>query len=185
MLYTRKGDEGTTRTLNSQKGERISKASCQIESLGALDELDSFLGLLRVKSADILWQVGGKKAEEVIKWVQNCLFIIQAETAGSDKKIQAAEITELERLTDGIEKELPLRKSFSLPGGTELSAMFDIARTLARKTERRIISGVNEGVISIGKDSLAFMNRLSSLLYALARLVNVKAGAADDAPWYN
>src|ERR1017187_151305 len=98
MLYTRKGDAGTTKDFKSKDGERKSKSSCQTEALGALDELNSFLGLVKVKSASITWKVKGKSPTDIIHWVQNCLFSIQAETAGADKKIGREKVSEMESL---------------------------------------------------------------------------------------
>ncbi len=185
MLYTRKGDSGTTKVFDSKSGERISKSSCQTESLGALDELNSFLGLVKVKSSGIKWSVNEKKIDDIVNWVQNCLFIIQAEVAGSDKKINGDKINEMELLVDLIEKEMPPIKTFFISGGTELTALMDISRTLARKAERRVIEASEKGSVSVGGPTLAFLNRLSSLLYALARFINFKTGVHEEAPWYN
>jgi putative NIF3 family GTP cyclohydrolase 1 type 2 len=106
MLYTRKGDDGTTKSFSTKSGVRISKSSCQTESLGALDELNSFLGLPKIKSTNLDWSVCDKNLESIIFWVQNNLFIIQAEVAGADKKIEEIKIKEMEVWIDAIEKEL-------------------------------------------------------------------------------
>ena len=96
MLYTKKGDRGTTKTLRQKKGERISKASCQTEALGALDEFNSFLGLVKVRVKNLKWKITGQACENIINEVQQNLFIIQAEVAGADKTIKAGKIKELE-----------------------------------------------------------------------------------------
>ena len=193
MLYTRKGDTGTTKAFNSKPGQRISKSSCQTEALGALDELNSFIGLLKVKLADVPWSVqvsegavsdSSKKPAEIVQWVQECLFIIQAETAGADKKMEQTKIDRIEFTIDWIEKEMPPITTFFISGGTELAAMFDISRTLARKAERRVIAGVENGEVVVGPVTLAFLNRLSSLFYALARLSNHLSGIKEQAPTY-
>ncbi len=201
MLYTRKGDTGTTKVLNTKAGQRISKSSCQTESLGALDELNSFLGLLKVHLTDTTWDMPGTlpaalpgkkvsghgrvRPDEVIHWVQNCLFVLQAEAAGSDLSVKASDITAVEYMIDEIEKEMPPIKTFFISGGTELAALSDVSRTLARKAERRVIAAVEEGSIAMESASLQFLNRLSSLLYGLSRYVNFRSGAAEQAPWYN
>lgn len=185
MLYTRKGDSGTTKAFDTKPGERISKSSARTESLGALDELNSFLGLAKVKVADSSWSVNGKKPAEILHWIQNGLFIVQAEVAGSDKKVSDDRIAEMEAFVDTIEKELPPIKTFFISGGTEVAALFDISRTLARKAERRLVRALEEESISVGAPTLAFMNRLSSLLYALARFSNFTSGVDEKAPWYN
>jgi cob(I)alamin adenosyltransferase len=184
MLYTRKGDSGSTKVFNSKPGVRISKSSCQTETLGALDELNSFLGLIKVKISGLEWSVGKKKPAAIIHWIQNCLFIIQAEIAGADKKIGKGKVDELEKIIDVIEKELPPIKTFFISGSTELSALLDIARTLARKAERRVVGGAERSEFKIGKLTLAYLNRLSSLLYALARLSAYKSGINEESPTY-
>jgi cob(I)alamin adenosyltransferase len=189
MLYTRKGDSGTTKTFNSKPGVRISKSSCQTEALGALDELNSFIGLAKVKLADLSWVVNvsadtTQSLPEVIWWVQECLFIIQAETAGADKHIGEDKVTRLEFVVDWAEREMPPIKTFFISGGTECAALLDISRTLARKAERRVIAGIEKGEVVVGPTTLAFLNRLSSLFYALARLSNHKSGIKEVAPTY-
>ena len=193
MLYTRKGDSGTTKAFNSKPGQRISKSSCQTEALGALDELNSFIGLVKVKLSDLTWtaQISSdqsvdstKKPAEIIQWVQECLFIIQAQVAGADKKIEQTKIDRIEYIVDWIEKEMPPIKTFFISGGTELAALFDVSRTLARKAERRVIAGTEHGEVVVDALTLTFLNRLSSLFYALARYNNHKAGIVEQAPCY-
>jgi cob(I)alamin adenosyltransferase len=185
MLYTRKGDSGTTKDLKSKPGERKSKSSCQTESLGALDELNSFLGLVKVKAAGVEWVVSNKKPAEIVLWVQNGLFSIQAEVAGADKRVGQEKVTEMEGWIDAMEKEMPPIKTFFISGGTELGALFDISRTLARKAERRAIAAVEQKEVVLDTATLAFLNRLSSLLYAFARLTNHKSGIKEQPPTYS
>jgi cob(I)alamin adenosyltransferase len=184
MLYTRKGDSGTTKDFKSGPGQRKSKSSCQTESLGALDELNSFLGLAKVKVADVTWSVNGKSPTEIIVWAQNCLFTVQAEIAGADKKVGQDKIIEMEGWIDSMEKEMPPIKTFFISGGTELAALFDVSRTLARKAERRVIAGIEAGEFKVNLATLAFLNRMSSLMYALARLTNHKSGITEQSPTY-
>jgi cob(I)alamin adenosyltransferase len=184
MLYTRKGDGGTTKDFKSGPSERKSKSSCQTETLGALDELNSLLGLVKVKSAGAVWKVKGKLPAEIVHWIQNCLFSVQAETAGADKKIGQGKVTEMEGMIDAIEHELPPITTFFISGGTELAALFDISRTLARKAERRAVAAVESGEVILDPATLAFLNRLSSLMYALARLTNHKSGITEEPPSY-
>lgn len=184
MLYTRKGDSGTTKDFASGPGVRKSKSSCQTESLGALDEMNSFLGLVKVCSASVDWSVNGTKPDAILLWVQQCLFSVQAEVAGADKRVGQAKVTEMEAWIDWVEKELPPIKTFFISGGTELAALFDISRTLARKAERRVVAAADAGEISPDPATLAFLNRLSSLLYALARLTNHKSGIVEQPPTY-
>jgi ATP:cob(I)alamin adenosyltransferase len=174
MLYTRKGDNGTTKTFGCD--QRISKSSAVAEALGTLDEVNSFLGILKVKSANDL--------AKTIHQVQENLFIIQAEVAGAGKTISEDKVKEIESIIDSAEKELPQIRTFFISGGTELAAHFDFARTLARRAERRVVGVSDEGLVKIGMHTLAYLNRLSSLLYALARLSNHLSGINEESPKY-
>ncbi len=191
MLYTRKGDKGTTKTLDLKPGERISKSSCRTESLGALDELNSYLGLVRAalsrprdlgfKTEDL--KIRSKSFAEICFEVQENLFIIQSELAGSGKAMTEMKVKAVEELVDAAEREMPPIKTFFIPGATELGALFDVARTLARKAERRVVAAVEQET-RVGEHTLSYLNRLSSLLYALARLSNHKLGASEQPPTY-
>jgi len=185
MLYTRKGDDGTTKTFGCSG--RISKSSLVTEALGSLDEINSLLGWCKVKSGsfDFLLDLNGnqKSLSEIIGNLQQDLFVIQAELAGADKKIGSDRTIFLETVTDKIEKELPLITSFIVSGGIELSAMFDFARTIARRTERSVIRVKDDNLI-LSSEALSYLNRLSSVLYALSRFVNVKSGVVEDKPHY-
>jgi cob(I)alamin adenosyltransferase len=187
MLYTRKGDKGTTKVFG--RNERVSKSSPLPEALGTLDELNSYLGLCRAdmrgRSAFTI-PVRGKNrnAEAIVYDVQQTLFIVQAEVAGAKKKVSKAKVTALEAVTDSIEKTIPPITSFSLAGGTYLSALFDVARTISRRTERRVILVHEDGIQRISVHTLAYLNRLSSLLFALARYANYVDGVREEAPTY-
>lgn len=184
MLYTRKGDGGTTKTFDAQPGQRISKSSCNTESLGALDEVNSFLGLCKVQSHATRYTLHAKPFADIVGEVQQNLFIVQAELAGAPKTMAEEKIKELEVLIDSVEKELPPIKTFFVSGGTELAVLFDIARTLVRKAERRVVGLHESGERKIGEQTLAYLNRLSSLMYALARLSNHLAGIKEESPHY-
>jgi len=185
MLYTGKGDNGTTSTFGSCN-QRISKSSAVAEALGTLDEANSFLGLVKtnVRASEMRVTEEGNSLSVVIDSVQQNLFIVQAELAGADKHIEESKVVEMEAVIDTIEKELPPIKSFFVSGGTELGAILDFARTLARRAERRVVAVAEEGGQGVDKDTLAYLNRLSSLLYALARQVNHKSGITEEPPRY-
>lgn len=192
MLYTRKGDNGTTKDFKSGPGVRTSKSSCQTEALGASDELNSFLGLAKVKAAVAMhegplagWRIDGKAPAEIVAWVQDSLFSVQAELAGADKRVGDAKVRQMEAWIDSMEKDMPPIKSFFISGGTELAALFDVSRTLARKLERRVVAANESGETPVDPATLAFLNRLSSLLYALARLTNHKSGITEQPPSYS
>jgi cob(I)alamin adenosyltransferase len=187
MLYTRKGDEGTTKTLDT--GARISKASALPEALGTLDEVNSYIGYARAvtrRQPTSPLALGKKNysVEYLLHEIQENLFIVQAELAGADKKITKAKVTRAELVTDTIEKVIPPITGFSIAGGTELSALLDVTRTMARRAERRCI-GVHEANLrTLSKQTLAYLNRLSSVLFALARYANYAAGVEEQKPSY-
>ena len=112
MLYTQKGDSGTTKTFGCD--QRISKSSLVAEALGALDETNSFLGLARARTKNKSFKMGNGRLEypELILEVQQNLFIVQAEVAGATMTIDAAKVKRVEEIVDGIEKILPPIKSF-------------------------------------------------------------------------
>ena len=139
MLYTRKGDKGTTYTYGCD--QRISKSSAIAEALGSLDEINSFLGIIKVESEKNKWKIPGSdlNLENYIHSIQETLFIIQAEVAGFPKQIPEGKIKDIETVIDEIEKTLPPIKTFFISGGTKLGALFDFARTIARRAERRVV----------------------------------------------
>ncbi len=183
MLYTKKGDDGKTSTFGCD--QRISKSSAIAEALGSLDEINSFLGICKVKSEENrLVLTDGTNFSKIIHEVQKNLFIIQAEVAGSKMSITPDKIKEIETIVDEIEKELPPIKSFFISGGSEIATLFDIARTISRRAERRVITVADEEKVEVSEFTKGYLNRLSSLLYALARLTNHKLGISEEGPDY-
>ncbi|MFA7302663.1 MAG: cob(I)yrinic acid a,c-diamide adenosyltransferase [Candidatus Paceibacterota bacterium] len=176
-LFTGKGDGGTTKAFGCDQ-QRISKSSELPEALGSLDELNAFLGFVKMRAVEV------PRIQEIVRGTQEQLFIVQAEVAGADKRLAAGSVADVEKLVNEIENEIPPIKSFSIAGGTELSAMLDVARTLARRAERRIVAVIEGGFREVAPETKAYMNRLSSLLFALARLANHLAGVAEENPKY-
>ena len=178
MLYTGKGDGGTTKMFDSPSGVRLSKSSELPEALGTLDELNAFIGFVKMRVTDNL------KIAKELRIVQEKLFIVQAEVAGADKRLKREDVTHVEEVIAQIEKEIPPVTGFCVAGGTELSALLDVARTLSRRAERRVVAIDGSGIRKIETDSLAYMNRLSSLLFALARLANHLEEVQEENPKY-
>lgn len=181
-LFTGKGDRGDTGLFGSK--QRVSKSSAVAEALGTLDECNSFLGLCKAAAREKAFVFDKRGTAEMVHDVQDHLFTAQAEVAGADKHIPAESVRALEHLINAIEKELPPIKSFLVSGATETSAWFDVARTLARRAERRVVAVHEEGSRPIHEHTRAYLNRLSSLLYALARLANHHAGIYEKPPDY-
>ena len=177
MLYTGKGDGGTTKVFGCDQ-QRISKSSALPEALGALDELNAFLGFVKMRS------LNNQRISGALRDAQEALFIIQAEVAGADKRITPEKVEEIETITNAIEKEIPPLKGFSIAGGTELSALLDVARTIARRAERRLVAVTEAQLRELTPETKSYMNRLSSLLFALARLANHQEGIKEETPSY-
>jgi cob(I)alamin adenosyltransferase len=182
MLYTRKGDKGDTSAFGCD--QRFSKSSAIAEALGTLDEVNAFLGVCKMKSVGSDVSVERKNLTDILDEIQQNLFIVQAEIAGAPKTIESGKVKEAEVVVDIIEKQLPQVKSFFVSGGVQLAAMIDFARTLSRRAERRVVAVKEEGLTEVGDHTLAYLNRLSSLLYALTRLVNLKSGIREQSPTY-
>ena len=182
-LYTGKGDNGTTKTFGCD--QRISKSSIIAEALGSLDEINSFLGLIKVKTQGLnKFSILDKTYEFIIHEIQENLFIIQAEVAGADKYLSEEKLRICEAYINEGEKLLPPITTFFISGGTEIAALSDIARTIARRAERRVVGVHEEGLVKLGDYTLAYMNRLSSLLYCLARLANHFSDLKEKSPNY-
>src|SRR3989344_8593569 len=217
-LFTGKGDNGTTKVYGCN--QRISKSSDIAEALGSMDEINSFLGLCKTQSAYLGYKINEVKIADIGHEIQKNLFIIQAELAGAEKMIEEHKVREVEEIINEIEIKLPPIKHFFISGGpSELSkeqlagaglgAIFDIARTIARRAERRVTAVAEEQTLSlfeslsdnkaggeknggevtkeevqkgIGLHTRSYLNRLSSILYALARYSNHLAGISEEAP---
>ncbi len=194
ILYTGFGDKGTT-TLFDCNQQRISKSSNIIEALGSIDELNAYLGVVKVY-ADIehlKLKISNKNVSFsiLIEEIQQKLFIIQAEIAGSKMTILKKDLNRIENIINKIGDILPPIKSFTISGGSILSAELDYTRTLTRLAERRLVSVVEENIISqkrkniVGPVTVSYLNRLSSLLFAMSRYSNFLLSIKEDHPNYN
>ena len=188
MLYTGKGDGGTTKLFDSPQGKRLSKSTFIFEALGTLDELNSSLGYAKTlsKKSNGVLAVGTQKVsyEEILETFQQNLFCIQAELGGGDMRPTKDHILYLEKVIREIEALLPSIKSFIVPGGGETGAYLDIGRTIARRAERHLVSLQDAKERIISDESLAYLNRLSSALYALARFANYQEKYSEKKPNY-
>ncbi len=175
MFYTKNGDNGKTKIFGCD--QKLSKSSAVAEALGSLDEANSFLGVVKSKSKN-------SELKKIVHKIQENLFIIQANVSGAKNKITEKEISEMEKKIDAIEKEIPPIHNFIISGATEESALLDYARTLARKSERRVVAVSDEGKEKIDPKTLSYLNRLSSFLFALARHSAYKSGINEGSPKY-
>jgi cob(I)alamin adenosyltransferase len=172
-IYTRTGDDGSTGTAD---GRRVAKDSALIEAIGALDELNSHLGLL------LALDLPGDTAS-VLHKVQHWLFNIGAEVGGSKNyRLPEQAVLELEAALDHYNAALPPLKEFILPGGSQTAATCHLARSVSRRAERRLISWFGGNPQAGNPEALKYLNRLSDLLFVLARVL-LKAEGGHEEYW--
>jgi cob(I)alamin adenosyltransferase len=195
-LYTRSGDDGTTGLFG---GGRVSKDHPRVEAYGAVDELNAAIGLAAAEVARESRETGsgGARADStrllqllahIFADLQSRLFDIGADLAtpeGSKQeakilRISDAQVAEVEKWIDEIDGGNAPMKSFVMPGGTELAARLHIARTICRRAERAMIRLRHTEPVSGG--AIVYINRVSDMLFAMARRANKEAGIAD-VPW--
>jgi len=172
VIYTKRGDAGETSLydVNSSQRKRVSKSSCSIAALGAIDELNSFLGIC-VSLSDDKWL---KKALENI---QGDLLTIGSIIAGSDLRFSVTKTKNLEKIIDELEGRLPVLKNFIIPGGGELAVHLHFARSLSRRVERAVVRLNKKKPVKLAL--LMYLNRLSDALFMLARNENYNNGVKD------
>lgn len=182
MYYTRTGDNGTTTLYGCD--QRLSKSSAIAEALGALDEATASLGMLRVHMKSFAMP-GGIKVVEVVEEILGHMFTIQAELAGAEKHLARDTVSRLEQSITVLADAIPVVTHFIVPGETEASALADITRTVVRRAERHVVAVAEEKIATPASETLAYLNRLSSFLFVLARYVNREAGVDEHAPMYD
>lgn len=178
-IYTRTGDQGET---SLRGGRRVRKSLLRVEAYGALDELSACLGIAAAALSD-------PETADLLTQVQRDLFALSARIADGEKdeppvdgKLAFPEtrVSTLERAIDLAEATLPPLKTFILQGGCEAGARLHFARTVCRRAERRLVALAEQEAIA--PVFLAYLNRLSDLLFVLARLANHRAGHSE-VPW--
>jgi cob(I)alamin adenosyltransferase len=176
-IYTRGGDAGET-SLGS--GERVPKDHVRIEAYGDVDELNAVIGLVLARHV-----ATGVAAS--LDRIQNELFDLGADLAvplDDDRRerlrVTAEQVAGLEELCDRSNRDLEPLRSFVLPGGTEVAALLHQARTVCRRAERRVVTLAREEPVN--PHALTYLNRLSDLLFILARRANREAGV-DEPLW--
>lgn len=188
ILYTGKGDKGTT-TLYHCNQQRISKSANIIEALGALDELNAYLGVVKVhsdnKKLKLLINKKNFSYVSLVDEIQQMLFVIQAELAGSDMSVKEKDLKKCELIINTISLKLPPLNAFTISGRSLINAELDFARTLARRAERRVIAVEEEGMKKMNLNTIAYLNRLSSVLFALSRYSNCLLSIPEEHPTYN
>jgi cob(I)alamin adenosyltransferase len=163
-VYTKAGDAGQTSLVG---GVKVSKASSRVEAYGDVDELNSLIGVARA-------QLGHAQVDDVLSLIQNDLFTVGGDLA-SPADVQVPRIDEsfiksLEEYADHFLTDLEPLREFILPGGSVPGAMLHLARTVARRAERRVVALAQTE--EINSQVIVYLNRLSDLLFILARVVN-------------
>lgn len=173
-IYSRQGDDGTTGLCS---GERVSKAHLRVEACGSVDELNAALGLARAANPH-------PTVAPCLERVQDRLFALGAELAappGPGKfsaRITPNDIAWLEEKIDGMSGELPELRNFIHPGGTPAAAQIHAARAICRRAERVACALARQEIV--GREALAYLNRLSDFLFTLARYENLRSGAKES-----
>jgi cob(I)alamin adenosyltransferase len=176
-IYTRTGDRGETGLFG---GGRVPKSHARVEAYGAVDELNSVIG----------WAIAVQEDDDIRRKlisIQPDLFTLGAHLAtppAKDRRRRPAlpelgpgRVAELERWIDEADAELPELRAFILPGGVQAGAALHVARTVCRRAERRVVALA--AIEPVEDDIIVYLNRLSDLLFMLARLANHRAGASE------
>jgi len=170
-IYTKTGDKGLTSLYG---GKRVSKSDPQVNGYGSVDELNSVIGILLSELEK------NHKVSALLKNVQEDLFTIGAHLAGGKASFNfiGPRISQMEKMIDELDRDLPQLKNFILPGGTKEASLAHFVRTVGRRTERE--------VVKLYKDSdfpdsrvLIYLNRFSDLMFIIARFLNNQAGLKD------
>ncbi len=174
-IYTRTGDSGETGLFD---GTRVPKSDARVSAYGDVDELSAWLGLVRAGGVD-------ERIGEMIEQIQRDLFAVGARLADPSRRIagrvekaavSADDVTRLEGWIDALESELPPLRRFILAGGSPAGASLHVARTVCRRAERAM-AGLGAG--GFEPELLVYVNRLSDLLFVMARAVNHRGGVAE------
>ena len=176
-IYTRTGDAGDTGLFG---GGRVGKDDPRVEAYGDVDELNAALGLAR--AVEMMPRI-----DETLVPIQRDLFSIGALLATPDRekmqqhlakaRIDDGRVAELERAIDEGEAELEPLRAFIVPGGTPKAAALHVARTVCRRAERRVVALARD--VELPEIVVVYLNRLSDLLFVLARVANRRAGAGE------
>lgn len=173
-MYTRTGDKGETGLFS---GERVPKNSLRVEAYGSVDELSSWIGYARSLVED-------SQVDAILERLQQDLFLVGADLATRPKELSSRKekVTEvmvrrLEKDIDLLDAELPVLSTFIVPAGTRAAAALHVARTVARRAERRtVMLAQNE---KLNPQLVPYLNRTSSLLFVLARVANKRASVEE------
>lgn len=176
-IYTKTGDDGTTSLAD---GSRLSKASERVSAYGDIDELNSYLGLIRTMANDLAWKDLTSKVERI----QNELFDIGSNLATIPGtvpypifQVKDNHLSCLETWIDEVTSKLPALTSFVIPGGSILNSHLHIARTICRRAERSVVK--LSQIEKIDNNIIIYLNRLSDYLFSLCRAESTRSGVPE------
>ena len=173
MIYTKTGDLGETSLAS---GKRVSKTDARIEAYGTVDELNSWIGLLRAEMKHSEFRVKNSEfrcqnSDEQLQWIQNKLFNLGAALSDAPGQwIKETDVQQLEQWIDVMQTEVPKQRAFILPAGSETVCRCHVCRTVCRRAERRI-GTLQNAENDARKEELKFVNRLSDYLFVLSRYI--------------
>ncbi|MEM2785358.1 MAG: cob(I)yrinic acid a,c-diamide adenosyltransferase [Candidatus Nitrosotenuis sp.] len=171
-IYTKTGDDGTT---GLQGGKRVFKSDLRIMAYGAIDEANSCLGVVLAHKLD-------PDIRKLLTKIQNEMFVAGADLSDPNldnkkNRVTDSMVSDIEKNIDGFEKELTPITNFILPGGDKVASYLHLARTITRRAETQFVKlGLHE---QLNPECQRYLNRLSDLLFVLARVVNKRAGTPD------
>ncbi len=172
-IYTKKGDKGQTSLYDPSNTQliRVSKDSLKIKAIGAVDELDSFIGVAKALTADKLFS-------KILSDIQRDLLTIGSSLAGSKLRFTKPKTKKLEKLIDKWEGSLPALSNFILPGGTPLAAQLHVCRSATRRAEREIkaLSDIEK----VSDNIKMYINRLSDFFFMFSRKINFDAKLKEE-----
>ncbi len=174
-LYTKHGDDGSTMLVG---GRRVAKCDLRVAAYGDVDETNAAIGIVIAACRD-------EEDIAMLRRIQADLFLLGGELAAPDgveecRRIDEAHSQRLEVWIDAATGKVPPLRSFTLPGGTEAAVAFHLARAVCRRAERAVVALA--GAEPVRREVVVYLNRLSDLLFACARLANHRAGVAEI-PW--
>ena len=171
-IYTKTGDKGTTSLLT---GTRVSKDDMRLEAYGTLDELNSWLGVLAAELPTNSFPLLTKIQSELFS--MGSYLALEGEATFPMPKLDPELVDALERQIDSWNEQLPELKNFILPSGSKASSMAQVARTITRRAERRVVALANE--VEVKEGIPVFLNRLSDFFFVLSRFILHKEGLEE------
>lgn len=176
-IYTKTGDNGDTALFG---GGRVGKEDIRVDAYGQVDELNSVLGVARAEGLGEMDRLACELMDQLFTIGSVLATPSGSKAEAAIPKVKSGWVIQMEEAIDRFDEELPKLTTFILPGGTKAAAALHHARTVCRRAERRCVPLMRAG--KIGTEVIVYLNRLSDLLFTMARVANFRAGV-KDVPW--